>query len=82
MEVSRAAVERVRPDDTLATLSARLGVPGCMLLRANRVFSPAWLLPGRELCVPDEAFCLKDEGFPCPVEAVNTPARKADETEG
>lgn len=59
--------------ETLSALSARLGVPGCMLLRANRVFSPAWLLPGREIDVPDALFCLMDDG-PCPVAALMRPA--------
>lgn len=59
--------------EDLGDLSARLGVPGCMLLRANRLFSPAWLLPGREIAVPDADFCLKDAGV-CPRDALNSPA--------
>lgn len=60
--------------ETLDALSLRLGVPGCMILRANRVFSPAWLLPGREIDVPDPLFCLLDDGE-CPVAALMRPAR-------
>lgn len=67
--------DTVRDGESLQTLSARLGVPGCMILRANRLFSPAWLLPGREIEVPEGAFCLTDE-FLCPVAALNTPARE------
>ena len=44
----------VREDETLNMLSARLGVPGCMLLRCNGLYSPAWLLPGREIPLVDE----------------------------
>lgn len=61
--------------ETLSHLSARLGVPACMLMRANRIFSEAWLLPGREIMVPDSDFCDWDEGV-CPREAMNTPARR------
>ncbi len=59
--------------ETLSQLSARLGVPACMLMRANRIFSEAWLLPGREILVPDLDFCDWDEGV-CPREAFGTPA--------
>ena len=61
--------DRVRDNETLSALSARLGVPGCMLLRANRLFSPAWLLPGREISVPEGDFCLTDD-FSCLAQAV------------
>ena len=63
----------VLEDETLSALSARLGLPGCMILRANRIFSEAWLLPGREIDVPDPLFCLTDEGQ-CPVAALMRPA--------
>ena len=66
-------MDRVLDGETLQALSARLGVPGCMLLRANRLFSPAWLLAGREIAVPDGAFCLTDD-FICPVAALHVPA--------
>ena len=59
--------------ETLDQLSARLGVPGCMLLRANRLFSAAWLMPGREIVVPEDTFC-HDDDFPCPVGALNRPS--------
>ena len=61
--------------ENLSSLSARLGVPACMLMRANRLFSEAWLLPGRELMVPDLDFCDWDEGA-CPREAVKMQAKK------
>ena len=61
----------VAPNETPALLSARVGVPVCALLRANRLFSPAWLLPGREIDVPDA--CASAD-FPCPVLAAQTPA--------
>lgn len=70
----------VQDGETLQMLSARLAVPGCMILRANRLFSPAWLLPGREIAVPDGAFCLTDE-FLCPVAALNMPAREGADPE-
>lgn len=71
-----AFVDRVQEGDTLEALSARLGVPACMLLRINHLFSPAWLLPGREIRVPDPSYCVRGaDDFPCPVEAVKTPAR-------
>ncbi|MEF9974729.1 MAG: LysM peptidoglycan-binding domain-containing protein [Clostridia bacterium] len=59
--------------ESLAHLSLRAQVPLCMLLRANRLYSPAWLLPGRELFVPTGDFCATDT-FPCPVSALHTPA--------
>ncbi len=61
--------------ESLSGLSARLGVPACMLMRANRLFSEAWLLPGREILVPDLDFCDWDDGI-CPREAVKTPAAR------
>lgn len=66
----------VMEGETLDALSARLGVPGCMVLRANGLFSAAWLMPGREIDVPEGAYCLKSE-FPCPVGALYRPARQA-----
>ncbi|NLG26228.1 MAG: LysM peptidoglycan-binding domain-containing protein, partial [Clostridiales bacterium] len=65
--------DRVNPGEDLARLSARLRVPGCMLLRANRLYGPAWLTPGREISVPGGDFCRLDR-FACPVEALRTPA--------
>jgi len=65
----------VREGEGLDALSARLGVPGCMLLRANRLFSPAWLMPGRMIRVPEGGFCRGDD-FPCPVEALDHTARE------
>lgn len=50
----------------LNELAARLRVPACMLMRANGLYSPAWLLPGREVRVP-EGLCGGE--FPCPREA-------------
>jgi len=63
--------------ETLGDLSARLQVPGCMLLRANRLFSEAWLLPGREILVPEIDFCLWDAGV-CPAKAVYEKAKRKD----
>ncbi len=65
----------VREGEGLDALSARLRVPGCMLLRANRVFSPAWLMPGRVIRVPEGDFCRVDD-FPCPAEALDQTARE------
>lgn len=62
--------------ETLSDLSARLRVPGCMLMRANRLYSEAWLLPGREIVVPDLDFCRRGGGS-CPRQAFRTPARRA-----
>ena len=64
----------IRESDTPASLSARLGVPYCRLLRANGLFSGAWLLPGREIAVPEETFC-QTAAFPCPVLSLRAPAR-------
>ena len=49
----------------LNELSARLRVPACMLMRVNGLYSPAWLLPGREIIVP-EGRCRGP--IPCPRE--------------
>ena len=65
----------MREGDTLNALSARYRVPACAILRANRVFSPAWLSPGREILIPDARFCQRD-GFPCPVQAARQRARQ------
>ena len=67
----------VRSDCVLAgeglnELAARLHVPACMLMRANGLFSPAWLLPGREIIVPEDV-CGGE--FPCPREAFYRMAR-------
>ena len=61
--------------ETLTDLSVRLGVPACMIMRANRIYSEAWLLPGREILVPGLDFCDWDEGI-CPRDAVNAAAKK------
>ena len=66
----------VGDSESLGALSARLGVPGCMILRANRVFCEAWLLPGQRIAVPDPQFCLADAGQ-CPVAALMRPANGA-----
>ncbi len=65
----------MREGEGLDALSARLGVPGCMLLRANRLFSPAWLLPGRVIRVPEGDFCRTDD-FICPAQALDRTARE------
>ena len=59
----------IREGETLGMLSARLGVPGCMILRANGLFSEAWLLPGRHIDVPDADYCAQAQA-PCPVQAL------------
>ncbi|MDO4357887.1 MAG: hypothetical protein Q4E13_15400 [Clostridia bacterium] len=56
-------------------LSARLRRPICVLLRANRLYSTAWLLPGRELFVPEADFCGRDVG-PCPLRMVEISAER------
>ena len=63
----------IREGETLGMLSARLGVPGCMILRANGLFSEAWLLPGRQIDVPDADYCAQAQA-PCPVRALLEPA--------
>ena len=65
----------MREGEGLDALSARLGVPGCMLLRANRLFSTAWLLPGRVIRVPEGDFCRTDD-FICPAQALDRTARE------
>ena len=65
----------MREGEGLDALSARLGVPGCMLLRANRLYSPAWLLPGRVIRVPEGDFCRTDD-FICPAQALDRTARE------
>ena len=65
----------VGPDETPEMLSARLNVPLCMLLRANRLFSTQWLFPGRQIAVPDRAFCRRDAGV-CPADALRIPSER------
>lgn len=64
---------RIREGENLAMLSARLGVPGCMILRANGLFSEAWLLPGRLIEAPEKGYCAQAE-TPCPVRALGEEA--------
>ena len=66
--------------ENLSALSVRLQVPACMLMRANRIYSEAWLLPGRQIAVPEGDFCWWDEGI-CPAKAIGMPASKRDESE-
>ncbi len=68
--------DRVRAGETLNMLSARLNRPACMIMRANRLASPAWLLPGREIIVPPEDYCMWDAGE-CPNRFFGCPAREA-----
>lgn len=56
-------------NESLNELAVRLRVPACMLMRVNGIYSPAWLLPGREILVPDAGACLREAANPCPVEA-------------
>lgn len=67
--------DRVRDGEGPERLSARIGVPVCMILRANRLVSAMWLVPGREIEVPEADFCEKD-AFVCPVKMVCMPARE------
>lgn len=57
--------ETILPNESPAQLSARLNRPVCMLLRANRLYSVAWLLPDREILLPERDFCRRDAGI-CP----------------
>ncbi len=61
--------------ETLSDVSARLHVPACMLMRFNGLYSPAWLLAGREIIVPEGecAHC----SFPCPRDLFAHPAADA-----
>ena len=59
--------------ETPEQLSARLGRPICMLLRANRLCSTAWLLPGRQIIVPADDFCRRDAGA-CPMQLLHIPS--------
>ncbi len=65
----------VYEEETLSALSARLQVPACVLMRANRIYSEAWLLPGRQIMVPDRDFCWWDQGI-CPVRAFHREAER------
>lgn len=61
--------------ETPQQLSARLGRPVCMLLRANGLYSQQWLLPGRRIFVPERDFCARDAG-PCPLRMMKIPAEE------
>lgn len=67
--------DRVRAGETLNMLAARLDRPACMIMRANRLSSPAWLLPGREIIVPPRDFCAWDAGE-CPRAFFSCPAQE------
>lgn len=60
--------------ENLNELSARLQVPACMLMRANGIYSQAWLLPGRKIAVPEKDFCWWDRGI-CPMKAIRMKAK-------
>ncbi len=64
--------------ENLSELSVRLQVPACMLMRANRIYSEAWLLPGRQIMVPEKDFCWWDQGI-CPVKAMSSTAKRQKE---
>lgn len=66
--------DRILENESAECLSARLGVPVCMLLRANRLTCVAWLTSGREICVPEGDFCQNDS-FPCPARLFGLQAR-------
>lgn len=61
--------------ETPEALSARLHAPVCMILRANWLVSALWLLPGREIVVPQADLC-KNSAFPCPVRLMDLPAKE------
>lgn len=63
----------IGPNETPEQLSVRLARPVCMLLRANRLYSTAWLLPGRHIVVPSADFCRKDVGA-CPALLLRQPS--------
>ena len=55
----------VYESDVESDLSARAGMPVCMLLRANGVLSAAWLKTKGEADVPDSFDCERSPS-PCP----------------
>ncbi len=65
----------IKEGESPGDLSARMGLPVCVLLRANRLYSTAWLLPGRELFVPEADFCGRDVGA-CPLRMAEVPAER------
>jgi len=65
----------VRENEGPQELTARLGLPLCMLLRANRLVCAAWLTPGREIVVPQPDYCEND-AFPCPAKLFFVPAEE------
>ncbi len=62
----------VADGETPQALSLRLSRPLCMILRANGVFSSAWLYPGTEINVPDADYCAKSSNA-CPTRVMNAP---------
>ncbi len=67
----------LKDGDTLDSISESCGLPACMIMRANRLLSPAWLLTGREVLIPDGDFCNRDRGQ-CPIIAMRCSAKAAD----
>ena len=55
--------------ESAQAMALRLGVPLCMLLRANGVVSGAWIETGDEVSIPDENTCMRND-FPCPKDFV------------
>ena len=64
----------IQEGEGLNALSARWGLPACMLLRANGLYAPAWLLPGREIVVPERDYCRGRATQVCPVRTLRLPA--------
>lgn len=62
----------VADGETPHELCLRLNCPLCMILRANGLFSAAWLYSGREIDVPDADYCAKSPN-PCPTLVMNAP---------
>ncbi len=53
-------------NESAQELALRLNCPLCMLLRANGVFSGAWIEMSDDVALPDGNTC-KENDFPCPV---------------
>lgn len=64
---------RFKAGESPEMLSARVGRPLCAILRANKLYSAAWLMPDMLINVPDMQFCARD-AFACPVKALRAPA--------
>lgn len=77
--MEKLTVHRLRPDDSMESLSARYRVPVCMIMRANGMDDVRALADAREISIPPRCYCNRcalgaaaDGGTVCVVQPGDT----------